>query len=79
LTGAKVTEIKAGEVLYQSGDQTKSLACDSVVLALGSRSVDGLAKELEQAGLLVRQVGDTISPRKVMDAVHEGFLAAKDL
>jgi len=79
LTGAKVTEIKAGEVLYQSGDQTRSLACDSVVLALGSRSVDGLAMELEQSGLLVRKVGDTISPRKVMDAVHEGFLAAKDL
>ena len=79
LTEAKVTEIKAGEVVYRSGDQVKSLACDSVVLALGSRSVDGLSAELEKSGLQVRKVGDTVSPRKVMDAVHEGFLAAKDL
>jgi uncharacterized FAD-dependent dehydrogenase len=79
LTEAKVMEIQAGEVIYQSGDLRKSLACDSVVLALGSRSVDGLSAELEKSGLLVRKVGDTISPRKVMDAVHEGFLAAREL
>ena len=79
LTEAKVMEIQEGEVIYQSGDLRKSLACDSVVLALGSRSVDGLALELEQGGLPVGKVGDTISPRKVMDAVHEGFLAAREL
>ena len=79
LTGAKVIEIKPGEVVYQSGEKTQSLPCDSVVLALGSRSVDGLGAKLEKSGLWVRKVGDCVSPRKVMDAVHEGFLAAREL
>jgi len=79
LTGAKVIEIKPGEVVFQSGEQTQSLACDSVVLALGSRSVDGLGAKLEKSGILVRKVGDCVSPRKVMDAVHEGFLAVREL
>jgi hypothetical protein len=41
--------------------------------------VDGLGAKLEKSGILVRKVGDCVSPRKVMDAVHEGFLAVREL
>ncbi len=76
LTGATVKEIREGEVIFSRGDEEQSLPADSVVLALGARPVDELSEKLEQAGLNVIKIGDCVSPRKVMDAIHEGFLEA---
>jgi len=38
--------------------------------------VEELKKE---AGLEVYAVGDCVSPRKIFDAIHEGYLAAYSL
>ncbi len=52
------------------------LACQTVVLAVGYRPRHELATALEAQGLAVFTIGDAKTPRKVGDAVHEGFLTA---
>ena len=54
------------------------LECDAVVLALGFTAGEPTAEELAGvAGLQVRVIGDAVQPRKVLDAVWEGFHAAR--
>jgi 2,4-dienoyl-CoA reductase-like NADH-dependent reductase (Old Yellow Enzyme family)/thioredoxin reductase len=52
------------------------LACGTVVVAVGYRPRKDLAEKLVAAGFETITIGDAKQPRKVMDAVHEGFLTA---
>ncbi len=79
ITKAKVCELKPGEVIYEIDGQKKSEPADSVVLALGSRPNRELALELEKRGIKFLEIGDAKGPRKIMDAVNEGFFAAANL
>lgn len=54
---------------------------DAVVCALGLKSRKGLTEQLRETckGIEIIPVGDTNSPRKIIQAVHEGFHAARRL
>ena len=45
-------------------------------MATGSRSVNDLAQEVRDLGIEVITIGDAKEPRKIADAVREGFDAA---
>ena len=61
-----------------SGGEETVLEADFVVLALGYEANGRLAQELVgRSGFEVRVVGDAVSPRRVLDAVWEGFHAAR--
>jgi 2-enoate reductase len=62
-----------------SGDGRQMVIdCDTIVLALGSEPGPAMADELTGVdGLEVRVVGDAVGPRRVMEAVWEGFHAAR--
>jgi len=79
ITKAKVVKIKPGEVVYEREGQTLSEPGDSVILALGSAPERKLAEELARAGVQFQETGDAVKPRKIMDAVAEGFLAGSKL
>lgn len=51
----------------------KTFKGDAVICALGMRSVNGLAKTLLSKQYPVDVIGDAIRPRKILNAVHEGF------
>ena len=55
----------------------EQIDADSVVLAMGFRSNNDLARELAARGKGVIVIGDAQKPRKVLDAVWEGFHAAR--
>ncbi len=76
ITNATLKEIRDKEIVYTLGDEELAEPADSVVLAVGSRPVTDLAEKLEAAGINFHKIGDCSSPRKIMDAIHEGFLAA---
>jgi hypothetical protein len=44
-----------------------------VIIAVGSQSVDDLAKEVKQDRTEVITIGDAKEPRKITEAVREGF------
>ncbi len=50
---------------------------DTVVLAFGGQSGDALARALEGGGRDVHVIGDAFAPRRLMDAIYEGTLAAR--
>ena len=74
---AKVDKIENGKVYY---NDTDVMECDSVVIALGQRSVGRDLKEaLENNGIEVKMIGDAVAPRKFLNATQEGFFAAISL
>jgi hypothetical protein len=48
-------------------------------MAVGSRSVNGLAEELRPLGVEVIVIGDAKTPRKFSDAIAEGYEEARNL
>jgi NADPH-dependent 2,4-dienoyl-CoA reductase/sulfur reductase-like enzyme len=67
--GATVTNIGADEV--HCGDE--HFAADTVVLAVGQKSNDRLYGEVADAAPEVYMIGDCVAPRRLLDAIHEGF------
>ncbi|MGM9906732.1 FAD-dependent oxidoreductase [Limosilactobacillus sp.] len=60
---------------YDGGEE--SFKGDAVICALGMRSVNQVAKDLMAnhfpVEVTVEVIGDAIQPRKILDAVHEGY------
>jgi 2,4-dienoyl-CoA reductase (NADPH2) len=75
LTTARVLEITATGVRIELQGEVTELPADSVVLAVGTSSVNPLQEELLAAGIVVQVVGDAVRPAMVFDAVHQGYQA----
>lgn len=71
LVNSRIKEIKPDGVLIEQG--TNFIKADSVVIALGSVPEDSLEMALKGKGIQVYKAGDCVEPRKVIDAIHEGF------
>ena len=48
------------------------MAADSLVLATIPVAEDWLARELQDSGLEIHSIGDSVHPRRVHMAIHEG-------
>lgn len=70
---ASVKEVNGQGVLIEREGAETLIPADSVVLAVGARSVNGLAGELEGKIQEVHVIGDASSPRKITEAIREGF------
>ena len=79
ICGAKAQEITETGLVYSKDGQTAELPCATVVIAVGYRSNAALEDEIWDDVSNVRLVGDAVAPRKVINAVHEGFHAARVL
>ncbi|WP_306057518.1 oxidoreductase [Natronococcus wangiae] len=65
--------------LREAGRAVTIADLDSVVLAGFHRADDGMRTRLESAGYDVSVVGDALAPRTIMEAIHEGEGAAREL
>ncbi len=74
--GAQVVRAGGGRVYFRQGDEERSVEADTLVWAVGSASENALAEALEQAGIHHVIVGDARKARTIVEAIHEGFLAA---
>lgn len=72
-TGARVTGITSEGVEADTENGPEFVACDSVVIAAGSRSENQLVRDLELLVPEVHTVGDANTPRNALDAIQEGF------
>jgi len=78
LTETSVTEINDNSVTLVGKDGKKSsLENDTVVLALGMKPNRELVEAVQDTVPETRVIGDCVEPRKVMDAVWEGFRQAR--
>jgi len=72
----KLVEITKDAVIVDTELGRESIPADTVIIAVGSQSVDDLAREVKQGRTEVITIGDAKEPRKITDAVREGFDAA---
>ena len=76
---ARALEITKTGLVYEKGGETHEIPCKTLIMAVGYRSNAALEDEIWNDVKNVRLVGDAVAPRKVIDAVHEGFHAARVL
>jgi 2,4-dienoyl-CoA reductase (NADPH2) len=77
--GLKVTAITSNGVRAEGRAGEDFFEAESVVIAVGSRPLNGLAESLQGKIDKVITSGDCVEPRRVKQAVEEGFLAACEI
>lgn len=76
-TGMKVTKITADSVIAAAKDgKEHAFPADTVVIATGTKSFNSLEKDLKDAGLDVRTIGDARRVGKVLEATTQGYETA---
>lgn len=74
LTEMDVMEIADGGIsVVHKGHGERKIACDTVVLAVGLKPERDLCNSLRQRIPEIYMVGDCKEPRKVMDAIWDGY------
>ncbi len=76
LTDAKALEISKNGVRYERKGKEEFLEADMIVRAVGTRSNNELYERIKHRYPKVTLIGDAVKPRKVTDAIREGFEAA---
>ena len=80
LKGTKITRFDGAKAYVQDGDGEKMIGeFDSVVVAVGTRSINELEPQLRQKGIELRIIGDAKKPRQLFEAVREGYEAARSI
>jgi 2,4-dienoyl-CoA reductase-like NADH-dependent reductase (Old Yellow Enzyme family)/thioredoxin reductase len=76
-TETKVIEfLKDGALVSKNGKTSRLEGFDTIVLALGTKSVNSLKMQLEGKIPELYIIGDALAPRKAMDAIEEGARVA---
>ncbi len=78
-TGTRLVEILDDAVVVETGAGRERIGADTVVMAVGSRSVNSLVEELRPTGVEVIVIGDAKTPGKFSDAIAEGYAEARNL
>jgi len=73
MPGTKLLEITDTAVMVETGKGSQAIPADTVIIAVGARSVNDLAASAEKDGISVITIGDAKAPRKITDAIREGF------
>jgi len=76
---ARVVEITADSVRIVSEGVCTDIPADSVVFAVGTRANNSLCEMAAASGIPFRVVGDAGQPAMVFDAIHQGFMAGREI
>jgi 2,4-dienoyl-CoA reductase (NADPH2) len=83
MEACRVERITADGLVADTCGEKKEIIADTVVLAVGARSEGELLEAMDAEGISgkfeVLRIGDCVSPRKALDAIHEGFELARNL
>ncbi len=79
IPGASVSRIGKNSVVYLKDFEEKSIQAGMVITALGARADNGLESILKEAGIQYKTAGDAISPRRLLEAIHEGDRAGREI
>ena len=74
-TATRIERIDRHTAILERDGETITVPIESVVLAVGAEPIDSLSEELAAAGISCVKIGDCVTPRRILDAVHEGFQA----
>ena len=74
-TSCRVTAIDQDNVIFEHRGNTRTVPADHVFLATGMKPENRLYDELLNRGMRVFNVGDSLAPGKIYDAIHTGYKA----
>ncbi len=77
--GARVLAIEDHGVRYHQGDVEKVEPAALIVTAMGARSENALEDVCRELAIPYRVIGDAKSPRRIIEAIHEGFRAGEEI
>ena len=79
-TGVAAKEISdAGVTVEDKDGNRETIPADTVVMAVGMRSLDAKVEELRAASEEFYVIGDAKRPRKLLQAISDGLFAARDI
>ncbi|MGQ9694924.1 MAG: oxidoreductase [Thermodesulfobacteriota bacterium] len=74
ITEAKAISLKNDELIFERGGlQEKFKGADFIIMAVGTEAEDPKVPGLKKMKIPVRFIGDAFSPRKLFEAIREGF------
>lgn len=74
LMKSAVSEVTGRTVLYEQGGlKNRIVEVDAVILAVGSAPHNVLGGALKRTGTTVHIIGDSVKPRRILEAIREGF------
>lgn len=76
---SKLMKIDQKGIAVQGEAGEYEIPAETVVLALGAKSQNSFFQKLEGKVKEIYSVGDCVSPRKMIDAIHEGFEVASKI
>ena len=76
---ALVKEVNNEGVVLEKNGSTSVIPADTVVLAVGAKPVNFLEEALREKVEVLHVIGDASNPRKLTEAVREGFDSARQL
>ena len=79
ILGATVTRVEPDQVVYRQAGEEKRVSAALVVTAMGARPANGLEETLKKLGIPWRTVGDARQPRRLLEAIHEGDRAGREI
>ncbi len=80
LTEAKALSVEDKDVVFnRAGVVDRIKRVDSIVVAVGTASQEIGSLDLGRSGIPIRWIGDASVPRKLFDAIHEGFNVAIEI
>jgi 2,4-dienoyl-CoA reductase (NADPH2) len=75
----KALEITPKGIKIEGADGIEEILADTIVMAVGSRSLDTLSPLLAQKSIPHVSVGDARQVAQAIDAVHQGFRAGQEI
>ena len=79
ITNAKCTEIKGKSVVVDVNGESKEINCDSIVIAIGSRSRDysEISNICDSKGIKYHVIGDAVRARRALNCISEAAEVAR--
>lgn len=79
LRDTRVLEVVDKGIIITNKEEEGRINTDTIVLAAGLRSMNKLAQKLQNQVPEIYLVGDCVKPRRVLDAIWEGFRIARSI
>jgi 2,4-dienoyl-CoA reductase-like NADH-dependent reductase (Old Yellow Enzyme family)/thioredoxin reductase len=80
LTESKALSVEKEDVIYdRAGVIEKISRVDSIIIAVGTSPQEGGIRGLGRSSIPIRWIGDASAPRKLFDAIHEGYQAGMEI
>ena len=81
LTNSTILEIMEGgmSILDKKSNRIQNMKAENVVLSLGAKANDELFRELKGKVKKLYAIGDCVRPRRIIDAIYEGFHIAREI